>query len=135
MYHMLLWTPNQHDQRGYNKTNISLEILYQTKPQIRVMDLRIKPANVSSGVLGDGVATRDLSPNPYTSARQIRWFGGYSHQVFPFSHQKMLYFGLDVRGHGYLATTNLSSAAIHPIFKPISGQTSIWNSKPAIKKI
>ena len=86
---------------------------------------------ITSGVLGDGIATRDLSPNPYTSARQIRWFGGYSHQVFPFSHQKMLYFGLDVRGHGYLATTNLSSAAIHPIFKPISGQTSIWNSKPA----
>ena len=22
-----------------------------------------------------------------TSARQIRWFGGYSYQIFPFSHQ------------------------------------------------
>ena len=24
----------------------------------------------------------------YISARQIRWFGGYSHQIFPLSHQK-----------------------------------------------
>ena len=29
------------------------------------------------------------------SAQQIRWFGGYSHQIFPFSHQKMLSFSLD----------------------------------------
>ena len=34
------------------------------------------------------------------SARQIRWFGGNCHQIFPFSHQKMLSFGLDMRGGG-----------------------------------
>ena len=36
-------------------------------------------------------------------------------------------------GHGYLATTNFNfvERCHHPIFKPISGQTSIWNSKPA----
>ena len=37
---------------------------------------------ITSVVLGDGVATRDLSPNPYTSARQIRWFGGYNETVY-----------------------------------------------------
>ena len=31
-----IWTPNQHDQRGYNKTSISLEMISKTKPQTRV---------------------------------------------------------------------------------------------------
>ena len=28
----------------------------------------------------------------WISARQIRWFGGYSHQIFPFTHQKSCLF-------------------------------------------
>ena len=35
-----------------------------------------------------------------SSARQIRWFGGYSHHNFSLSHQKIVFHDLTMQGGG-----------------------------------
>ena len=38
-----------------------------------------------------------------TSARQIRWFGSYKHQNLYLSHQKIVFYGLNMRGGGLVS--------------------------------